>query len=208
MSHLRAFSLALAIVLLATLGNALAASTPITVVLASGTKAVSADECAMLHRGMADYEGAISPAYKAWGASQARNDCFIEFKRTTTTSADAALARGGCYTITDYESIYASFWPHPLLVRAYLKFGICEYPLSAYYPTSGQITWMSCWVDTFIAYGSGNNYCGGAPPGPSTYAVGIEDDWYWYPYATPWWHKNHGFNNTLYFPIYWTWDQW
>lgn len=178
--HILALGLAALISLVATAVNVLAA--PTEVVLASNVKTVSARECAALHQGMANYKGMIGREMRAWGHSRSTSDCYIA--QQTSQKASRVLAWVGCFNSSETQTLRSRLWPYPTLAKALMKYGLC------YDYTTYQVTWVSCSVTTFIAYGAGNNYCGGAPSGPAS-TVAAEDDWYIYAYALSWWHQNH-----------------
>ena len=192
--HLRAILLACVIVGATSTANLTVG--PSTHVLASTTKAVSAAECAKVHKGMADFKDA-SPELRAWGQSKSTSDCQLEKVVTEKVSQSSTQAWDGCYNRQSYERFTSSLWPYPRIATGYMNYGLC------WTQTEITISWTSCWVQTFIGYGGGQNYCGGAPTSAGSWCA-AEDDWYFYPYSAPWWHLNHGFRDTWSAPLWMT----
>lgn len=151
-------------------------------------------ECARIYQTLAaDLQA--SPALRAAAARKTVNDCYLTVMHSEVRQGTSPRFRWIlCSRHSDSETITGSILGHTItLATATDRWTIC------YNNTLAAISGVVCWVDTFPGYGGGNNFCGGAPPGPGS-MVAAEDDWYFYPYPTPWWHLNHGFATTCYFP--------
>lgn len=185
MRHIRSLSIAFAISLLpivASIGVS-AASPTVTHHRTLSHKVLSADICTKLkqHAG-----------------------CYVESTETDTEANTAstffvqtASAWDGCSGIYTYTQGYYS-WTGWQLAYSDMRFAFC------FSWTDGeQVTWGPyCDVGTVFGYGGGINYCSGNgyPSGPGW----VQDSWYIYPYASPWWH----INNLQQVLIYPTWQSW